>query len=73
MIISIIIPCFNEKNTILDILDRINNQTKFKKEIILIDDFSTDGSRELIQNLKGDLIKIFNDKNYGKGYSIERN
>ena len=72
MIISIIIPCFNEKNTILDILDRINNQTKFKKEIILIDDFSTDGSRELIQNLKGDLIKIFNDKNYGKGYSIRK-
>lgn len=72
MIISIIIPCFNEKNTILDILDRINNQSTFKKEIILVDDFSTDGSREIIQNLKGDIIKIYNNKNYGKGYSIRK-
>lgn len=36
MIISIIIPCFNEKNTILDILDRIKNQSTFKKDKFIL-------------------------------------
>ena len=74
MKLSIIIPVYNEIKTIEEILKRIKNQTHIDKEIILIDDFSTDGSRELIKNkLKSKVQKIiFNEKNYGKGYSVRQ-
>ena len=48
MKITIIIPCYNEVDTILKIVDKIKKQ-KLLKQIILVDDFSTDGSRELIK------------------------
>ena len=49
MLISIIIPCFNEKNTIEILIDKINNIKDVDKEIIIIDDCSTDGSREILK------------------------
>lgn len=49
LLISIIIPCFNEKKTICKIVDKINKQKNLKKEIILVDDFSTDGTRSIIK------------------------
>tara|TARA_B110000259_G_scaffold146087_1_gene164634 strand:+ start:43 stop:735 length:693 start_codon:yes stop_codon:yes gene_type:complete len=73
MKLSIIIPCFNEKNTILKILKDIQQYYKYEHEIIIIDDFSTDGSRELLVNNAG-LFKyhlILNNKNYGKGFCIK--
>ena len=74
MKLSIIIPVYNEIKTLEEILKRIKNQTHIDKEIILIDDFSTDGSRELIKNkLKSKVQKIIlNEKNYGKGYSVRQ-
>tara|TARA_B100000900_G_scaffold92105_1_gene75452 strand:+ start:2368 stop:2982 length:615 start_codon:yes stop_codon:yes gene_type:complete len=47
---------------------------EFDKEIIIIDDFSTDGSREILQKMENsDQIRIlFNEKNFGKGYCIKR-
>ena len=73
MKLSIIIPCFNEIKTIDKIVDKIKKAYKEQHEIIIIDDFSTDGSRE---KLKGDFSSnfdhvIFNEKNYGKGFSIK--
>ena len=70
MKLSIIIPCFNEIKTIEKIIDKIINLKDLDKEIIVIDDCSTDGSREL---LKTNLISkidhlILNEKNYGKGF-----
>ena len=50
MLISIIIPCYNEVNTIEVIIDKILLQTKLKKEIILVNDGSTDGTKKLIIN-----------------------
>jgi glycosyltransferase involved in cell wall biosynthesis len=47
--LSIIIPCFNEINNIEKIILEIHRQKKIIKEIILVDDFSNDGSRELIK------------------------
>ena len=72
MKLSIIIPCFNEEKTIKQILARIKNQNEFKKEIIVIDDFSTDNTRTILENdLKDEIdLLILNSKNYGKGYSI---
>ena len=69
--LSIIIPCYNEKNTILKILEKIKDVNLFEieKEIIIIDDFSIDGTREILTSLH-DYNIIFNDKNYGKGFSI---
>ena len=54
MKLSIIIPCYNEKNTIEQILYKIKNCQPSNKEIIVIDDYSTDGTRELLETkLKG--------------------
>lgn len=74
MKISIIIPVFNEINTLEKVLDNINKLNLEKKEIIVIDDYSTDGTRELItEKLKKKCDKIFlNTRNFGKGYSIRQ-
>tara|TARA_Y100000389_G_C17372390_1_gene469743 strand:+ start:356 stop:1042 length:687 start_codon:yes stop_codon:yes gene_type:complete len=73
MKISIIIPCYNEINTIEKIIDKILLQEAFDKEIIVIDDNSTDGTKDLLKNIKGKYNKlIINSKNYGKGYSIKK-
>ncbi len=72
--ISIIIPCYNEINTIEKIIDKIINQTTYKKEIIVVDDFSTDGSREILKDKLSNKIDklILNEKNFGKGYSVRQ-
>lgn len=72
--ISIIIPCYNEQETIGLIIDRILEVDKFSYEIIVIDDFSTDKSRSILEEkLKSKIDHlILNKKNYGKGYSIKQ-
>lgn len=74
MKLSILIPCYNEVNTILECIKKIENNYKDEFEIIVIDDFSTDGTREKLRELQqSKLYKIiFNDRNYGKGFSIRQ-
>jgi len=68
--ISVIIPVYNEKDTILEIIKKVK-AVKITKEIIVIDDFSKDGTREILRKIKDKSIKvIFHNKNYGKGYAI---
>ena len=71
---SIIIPCYNEKSTIRDIVEKVNSQKDINKEIILVDDYSVDGTRSIIENDLVDKVDqiILNNKNYGKGYSIRK-
>ncbi len=72
MKLSIIIPCYNEQSTIKEIIKKINLQKNINKEIIIIDDNSSDRTREILEKeVRNEVNKIiFNDKNYGKGYSI---
>ena len=72
MKLSIIIPCFNEENTIEEIINRISEQKEIDKEIIVIDDFSSDHSRKILKEKLEDKIDklILNERNFGKGYSI---
>ena len=74
MKISIIIPCYNEYKTINSILDKVTNLSDFKKEIIIVDDFSTDGTKEVLQKIKisNEIKTFFNEKNYGKGFCIRK-
>ncbi|MBN2010368.1 glycosyltransferase family 2 protein [candidate division KSB1 bacterium] len=70
MKLSIVVPVYNEKNTIEEIVKRIQ-RTPFEKEIIMVDDYSTDGTREIITNMKSDNIKkVFHEKNQGKGAAL---
>jgi len=73
--ISIVIPVFNERDTILEILGRVENVNlgAVEKEVIVVDDFSIDGTREILNGLKGDNRRIlFQDKNFGKGTALRR-
>jgi glycosyltransferase involved in cell wall biosynthesis len=71
MKVSVIIPVYNERGTIEILLDRVRT-APFDKEIIVVDDFSTDGTREMLQRelaAKADRI-LFHEKNYGKGAAL---
>ncbi|MDC3207234.1 glycosyltransferase [Prochlorococcus sp. AH-716-B03] len=69
--LSIIIPCFNEINTISQVIKAVKVSSIKSKEIIIIDDGSTDGSREYLQNKNDkDLKIIFHKNNKGKGAAI---
>ena len=59
MKVSIIIPCYNEESTIKEIIRKINFQKDIEKEIIIIDDYSTDQTRTI---LKKSIRKILTNK-----------
>jgi len=70
--LSIVIPVFNEVATLNVLLDRVKNvRLDLEKEIILVDDCSTDGTRDLIAGLQDSQIKvIYHEKNQGKGAAL---
>ncbi len=73
--LSIIVCCRNERATIEQILDKINKLTltrPWKKEIIIVDNCSTDGTKEILSKInKEDTRVIFQKKNIGKGHSLK--
>ncbi len=71
MKLSIIIPCFNEIQTIETLLDTVRNAPYPDKEIIVVDDGSTDGTREKLSELKNPIDRlILQPANRGKGAAI---
>lgn len=71
LVVSVVIPCYNEKDTIALALERVKN-CGLKTEIIVVDDGSTDGTRDLLTGeLKGKIDKIlFHKVNMGKGRAL---
>ena len=74
MLISIIIPVFNEETFIKEILIRINNINGLKKEIIIVNDCSNDDTDKILNSeCKNLYTKIINNKeNMGKGFSVRQ-
>jgi len=69
--LSIIIPVFNEKNTIQTLLNKIHKLKDIKKEIIVVDDASYDGSANILKKNKNKInILIHHKKNMGKGGAL---
>ena len=74
-ILSIIICCRNEIHTIEKILNKINKLSlthPWKKEVVIVDNCSTDGTREVLSKInREDTTIIFQEKNIGKGHSVK--
>ena len=72
MNLSIIIPCYNERDTVEQVVQSVIDATGPDREIIVVDDGSTDGTRELLkQKIEGKLAKvIYQEKNQGKGAAL---
>ena len=72
MKLSIVIPCFNEKATILELIDAVRSAPIKDKQIIIVDDGSTDGTLEILKRIEDqlDIEIIYHDQNKGKGAAL---
>ncbi|MBK5258090.1 MAG: glycosyltransferase [Thermoanaerobaculia bacterium] len=73
-LLSVIVPCYNERATVAELLRRVR-AVPIEKEILVIDDCSTDGSRDVVANLAKEwpeIRQILQDVNQGKGAAIRR-
>ena len=72
MKLSIVIPCYNERATIATIVDAVRNSPISDKEIIVVDDFSRDGTAELLRTEIAPLVQrvIYHERNQGKGAAL---
>jgi glycosyltransferase involved in cell wall biosynthesis len=69
--LSVVIPCYNEKSTVAEIVRRVR-AVELAHEIIVVDDGSSDGTREVLAQLPAgdDLKVIYHDRNLGKGAAV---
>ncbi|MAS96290.1 MAG: glycosyl transferase [Verrucomicrobiales bacterium] len=70
-LLSVVIPVYNEIGTLEEIFERVQN-VEIPKEIVFVDDGSTDGSREVLEKFEGEdnVRVIFHEKNRGKGAAL---
>lgn len=70
--LSIIVPVYNEKTTVQTVLRRVEaeNLPGWKKEIIVVDDGSTDGTRDALKSWEKTVVVLYQKKNGGKGTAI---
>ena len=70
-LLSVVIPCFNEAGTILDLIERVRQAPVASKQLIVVDDGSSDGTRELLKGLSApDLTVLLHERNKGKGAAL---
>ena len=72
MKLSVVIPCYNEKETICDVIEAVRNSPYEGKEIIIVDDCSTDGTRELLKSEIASVVDriLYHEVNRGKGAAL---
>lgn len=69
-LLSVVIPVYNEQGFVLELIQRVREEQS-PKEIIIVDDFSTDGTREVLKTLAEDNVKVFfHERNQGKGAAL---
>lgn len=73
MKLSVIIPVYNERATIEEIIRRVEAvDIDLEKEIIVVDDYSRDGTREILQKIQNPAVKVlYHEKNRGKGAALQ--
>src|ERR1044072_3359934 len=72
MKLSVVIPVFNEKATIVELVSRVQ-AVDLPKELLIVDDFSTDGTRDILQSIEQqyDNVRVFyRAENKGKGAAL---
>ena len=71
MMLSIIIPCYNESKTIISLIEAVKKSPVKKREIIIVDDGSKDGTRDILSELSDPEVRvIFHAQNQGKGAAL---
>jgi glycosyltransferase involved in cell wall biosynthesis len=72
MKVSIVIPCYNEKNTIEQIVEAVRNAPLENREIIVVDDCSNDGTQTLLKERLSQVLDhiIYHPVNRGKGAAL---
>ena len=69
--LSILIPVYNEKATVLELVRRVEAVAlPVAKQIVIVDDGSTDGTREILQGLGGRAVVVLHERNRGKGAAL---
>lgn len=70
--IAVVIPCYNERSTLADLVRRVREAPVARKQLILVDDCSTDGTTELIRAEIEPLVDrvVYHERNQGKGAAI---
>ena len=70
--LSVVMPCYNERETIHEVVDRVL-ASPYTAEIVIVDDGSTDGTRDLLAELDDARVRVFlQDRNRGKGAALRR-
>ena len=71
-VLSIVIPCYNEKDSIVNLVKKVLESPIKNKEIIVVDDCSKDGTREILENEVKPLVSqvIYHEQNKGKGGAL---
>ncbi|HEX7510117.1 MAG TPA: glycosyltransferase family 2 protein [Chitinivibrionales bacterium] len=74
MVLSVVIPCYNERHSILTLLERVRNAKlpdSLGREIVIVDDYSKDGTRDILKTInRPDTTILYHEKNMGKGAAL---